>query len=76
MKKIPLVDQEALERFVKDAKEELEYLRNKKRKTRPDFLSMEYLRTFINNPTPVNYILLSCGRADEMKRKEEETDEQ
>lgn len=72
MKKIPLVDSEVLRQAVINAEDALKYLKEKKKKSRADFLSMEYLKTFIGNLTPVNYILLSCGRADEMKRKEEE----
>lgn len=75
MKKIPLVDPEVLRQAVINAEDALKYLKEKKKNSKADFLIMEYLRTFINNPTPVNYILLSCGRADEMKRKEEETDD-
>ena len=76
MKNMPLVEPEALKRTVKDAEEALKLLRSKGKKTNKDLLLIEYLRTFINNPTRLNYILLSCGRAHEMKRKEEETDEQ
>lgn len=72
---LPLVDPEALKRTVKDAEEALKLLRSKGKKTNKDLLSIEYLRTFVNNPTPVNYILMSCGRTDEMKRKEEKTSE-
>lgn len=68
---LPLVDPEVLKRTVKDAEEYLKLLRGKGKKTNKDRLSIEYLRTFVNNPTPVNYILMSCGRTDEMKRKEE-----
>ena len=75
MKKIAIDEPEVLRRTVEDAKAALDCLKNKKKKSRADLLSIEYLRTFINNPTRLNYILLSCGRADEMKRKEEETDE-
>ena len=71
MEKIALVDEGLLENAVEAAKKELERLNNKKRKTRLDHLCREYLRTFTGNPTPLNYILMSCGRADEMKRKEE-----
>ena len=76
MKKIAIVEPEIVKQAVISAKDALQYLKDKKKKSRVDFLLMEYLRTFINNPTRLNYILLSCGRADEMKRKEEETDEQ
>ena len=74
--KVMLVAPDVLKQVVEQAKDALKYLRGKKKPTRLDRLSMEYLRTFINNPTRLNYILLSCGRAHEMKRKEEETDEQ
>ena len=72
MEKVTLVDQEVIEAFLACSKTELEGLKKKKRKTKTDFLVIEYLKTFIMNPTPMNYILISCGRADEMKRKEEE----
>ena len=69
--KIPLVKDEALKKGIEEAKNELQRLMNKRRKTIKDKLVIEYLRTFIDNPTPVNCLLLECGRADEMKRKEE-----
>ena len=75
MKNMPLVEPEALKRTVKDAEEALKLLRSKGKKTNKDLLLIEYLRTFVNNPTPVNYILMSCGRTDEMKRKEEKNSE-
>lgn len=72
MKKIELVAPEALKKMIEDAEEALKFLRDKRKKTKNDLLSIEYLRTFVNNPTPVNYIFLTCGRTDEMRRKEEE----
>ena len=35
-------------------------------------LTREYLRTFIANPTPVNMVLLSAGRLEDMKRIEDD----
>lgn len=70
-KKIPLVKPEVLKQAVAHAQSAFKYLKEKKKKSKADYLSMEYLKTFIGNPTPVNYVLLSCGRAYEMKRKEE-----
>ena len=46
--KIPLVEPETLKQAVISAKDSLQHLRDKKKKSRADFLSMEYLRTFIN----------------------------
>lgn len=72
MTTIPLVEENTMAHGVKEAKQELQRLREKKKLTKDDKLIIEYLKTFIGNPTPMNYILLSCGRADEMRRKEEE----
>lgn len=71
MKSIPLVTEELLNQVIEWIKAEIEHLKKKKRKSKADLLLLEYAKTFLNNPTPVNYILMSCGRADEMKRKEE-----
>ena len=57
------------------AKGELEELNKRKRKLSvKTALVKEYLRTFINNPTTENYVLMCYGRANEMKRKEEMED--
>ena len=54
-----------------EAKKALEKLNKKRKMSTKDKLCREYLRTFVNNPTSINYVLMSCGRADQMKRKEE-----
>ena len=58
METVELVNPELIESTLKSAKEALKFLREKKKKTKNDLLSIEYLRTFVNNPTPINYIFL------------------
>ena len=69
--KIKLVENETVQETLEAAKNALQGLMNKRRKSVRDKLVIEYLRTFINNPTSANCLLLTCGRADEMIRKEE-----
>ncbi len=71
MKKVALVEEGLLEKAKEEAIVMLAQLQKKHRKTNKDRLMIEYLKTFIGNPIPVNYVLLTCGRADEMKRKGE-----
>lgn len=67
-----IVEDTVVQETLEWAKGELEALNKRKRKLSvKSALVKEYLRTFINNPTAGNYVLMSCGRADEMKRKEE-----
>lgn len=60
-KTVSLVEEGLLEKAVEEAKAMLEKKSTKK-------LMKEYLKTFIGNPTPFNYICFTCGRAEEMKR--------
>ena len=70
-KKVALVEEGLLEKAKEEAIVMLDQLQKKNRKTNKDRLMIEYLKTFIGNPIPVNYICFTCGRVDEMKRKGE-----
>lgn len=70
-KKISLINDEFKETLLKEVAQTLaafEEMRKKKKLSNKHEVYRQYCITLIDNPTPANIMLFTCGRAEDMKR--------
>lgn len=70
-KKMSLINEKFKEELLKDVETTLaafEEMRKKKKLSNKHEVYRQYCITLIDNPTPANIMLFTCGRAEDMKR--------